>query len=344
MTIRFAVCTMAVLLVPVVAHAQQIIDIDNRLTTNTNRISLTLEPGAYTLTPISPDVGGRFYGMHHHIGLLEDCGADGICGGWGWEWRYRLESPSLGQVNIGTFQESGLPVRFASPEIAFELGAVSNSFTLTNTETIELYEEDCCYSDNLGGVSLLLEGANLPTPPYFFAGTGNFYEFIPGRFTHGEARAAAESMSFRGNQGHLATITSAEENAFIFSLMTQQSGGWIGGERIGNDWTWVETDEGVFWQGNNPGSPISGMYANWDSGEPSNSFNNEPYILMRSNSRWQDYNGQQNDVFGYVVEFETAVPEPGSLLLLASGGLAACCWKRRAIRWRGSSPEASLRG
>ena len=71
-------------------------------------------------------------------------------------------------------------------------------------------------------------------------GTGNIFEFnghyyevvhsqsewIQNQFTatnFQESLDAAASMSHNGIQGHLATITSAEENQFITSLLTDHS-------------------------------------------------------------------------------------------------------------------------
>lgn len=108
----------------------------------------------------------------------------------------------------------------------------------------------------------MLEGDIAAPQPSFFAGRGNYYEFVAGRYTHGEAVAEAMSRQFRGAQGHLATITSAEEDAFVFSLMSGDASAWIGGERIGDEWAWVETEEGVFWRGNSPGTAVPGAYAN----------------------------------------------------------------------------------
>ena len=63
----------------------------------------------------------------------------------------------------------------------------------------------------------------------FNAATGNYYKLVDGDFSWSEADAAATGMG-----GYLATITSAQENAFIAALFdnnaaTSPDGAWLGG-------------------------------------------------------------------------------------------------------------------
>ena len=67
--------------------------------------------------------------------------------------------------------------------------------------------------------------ANLaPAPPVRWpeAGNGNFYEFVPINpfqpLSWEQARSAAAGRSHQGLPGHLATITSAAEQAFVGSI------------------------------------------------------------------------------------------------------------------------------
>src|ERR1051325_12185873 len=102
--------------------------------------------------------------------------------------------------------------------------------------------------------------------PVAQGGNGHFYEVVsaPTGITWGNASLAATN---RG--GYLATITSAEENAFVFSQATQDStiwysgyGPWLGGiqpagsgEPAGG-WRWIT------------GEPF--VYKNWAPGQPNN--------------------------------------------------------------------------
>jgi PKD repeat protein len=71
--------------------------------------------------------------------------------------------------------------------------------------------------------------------------------------------------------GHLATIRSAEENAWITTNVRSKAGGdmWIGANDIADEgaWVWVENDV-QFWEGTASGSVVGGNYVNWNGGEP----------------------------------------------------------------------------
>jgi hypothetical protein len=133
---------------------------------------------------------------------------------------------------------------------------------------------------------------------------------------------------------HLATITSAAENTFIGNLITTGSEYWLGGLQnpitettAGANWEWVN-GEGTFW---NNGS--TGMYANWAGGEPNDFYGagSEQYlgIGLLDQYSWNDEVGSGN-ITGYIAEKDTtSVPEPTTLLLLASGLVGMAALRRR---------------
>jgi len=150
------------------------------------------------------------------------------------------------------------------------------------------------------------------------------------------ASAQAQTQTHIGIQGHLGTLTSAEENQFIWdtfsSLWGTGYGFWLGGfqtntnsEPDGN-WAWV-TGEAWSW-------------THWAPGQPDNdnSGGAEDYLhFMRTNdSFYSQYPGYWNDhpsssLGGYIVEFDTnPIPEPSTALLLGIGLSALTATRRRA--------------
>lgn len=111
------------------------------------------------------------------------------------------------------------------------------------------------------------------------------YELVDEGMTWTEAKAYAESKG-----GYLAVITSAEEEAFLESLVKTGSKYqyWLGGYRSGANWSWVN------------GETFS--YTNWDSIEPNDYQGNESFLQIYrlknpavSGSkalRWNDINNQ----------------------------------------------------
>jgi len=130
--------------------------------------------------------------------------------------------------------------------------------------------------------------------------------------TWDQAQAAASNLSWLGVAGHLATVTSADENLFLTNTFgaTALHLHWLGGyqppgspEPAGG-WKWVTGEPFSFW--------------GWTPGEPNNAGGNEDRIcfdhpVQAWGKPWNDLRGS-NFVSGYVVEFP--VPEPSAGLLL----------------------------
>lgn len=100
----------------------------------------------------------------------------------------------------------------------------------------------------------------------------NYYAVIDKTMTWKEAKAYCESLG-----GHLATITSASEQAFVYSL-TGNRNCWLGAtdETAEGQWKWVT------------GEAFS--YTNWASGQPDNNGNSEHYlhIFLGNAGKWND--------------------------------------------------------
>ena len=151
--------------------------------------------------------------------------------------------------------------------------------------------------------------------------SGNFYEvvLVSTGITWPEAKAAAEERIFQGVRGHLATITSVEEDAHLETLRRRnrptidQAQLWVGGSQSVPD---SFPTENWFWE-NNEG-PISGFnsgdtYANWLPGEPNDFFGpgTENYLAIGLNDAfgWNDEGFlDRGRLGGYIIEYETGQP------------------------------------
>lgn len=143
--------------------------------------------------------------------------------------------------------------------------------------------------------------------------TEHYYKYVPNfGITWTSAKIAAQTITYYGLQGYLATITSLEEAQIAGK---QSSGaGWIGGsdEQQEGIWKWVTGPEAgiIFWNGLSNG--LTPNFANWNSGEP-NSLGNENYAHITAPGvgnlgSWNDLSntGDTSGNYqpkGYIVEF-----------------------------------------
>jgi hypothetical protein len=163
-----------------------------------------------------------------------------------------------------------------------------------------------------------------------WATNGHYYDAIAvsSGITWNDAKTVAENSTHLGMKGHLATVTSADENSFIVNNLGGPSAVnrfFLGGfqpagslEPAGN-WQWVT---GETWS-----------FTNWAPGEPNNTYSGGAIFNSQATSTSEEVlhfypNGVNwNDVplmsgwGGYIVEYEpsTPVPLPGAIWLLGSG-------------------------
>jgi hypothetical protein len=193
------------------------------------------------------------------------------------------------------------------------------------------------------GVTSLPAGATTFTPPAPVQFDGHYYQVvIANKISWEAAKAAAEQRSFQGVQGHLATIGSAQEDAFLHQLRQQVlnaphpslSGSelWVGGFQVPCATGTPEPACGWVWLNGAAIAPSNGSspYTNWQNGEPNNlqrtpdALNraSEDFLAIGHNGAfgWND-EGALSNVWGYVIEYgEGAVTVSAATCTLEEGG------------------------
>jgi hypothetical protein len=154
---------------------------------------------------------------------------------------------------------------------------------------------------------------------------GHYYELVTpaaGAPDWNQAMAAAAAMTFNGVAGHLATITSAQENAFIISQWPALDAH-IGGTDAAVEGTfqWIT---GETW-----------LYTNWNAGEPNDAGGNEDCLeIFAPVGLWNDIpcSGFTNP--SYLVEYDFALSVPtmnqwGMIIFMVLAGIASIYYMRR---------------
>jgi hypothetical protein len=158
------------------------------------------------------------------------------------------------------------------------------------------------------GNVLLSVAATVNPTGYFYNGTnGHFYRPISTGATYTNARTLSSQQTFKGQQGYLVTITSADEDAFIFNNVPQ-SNIWFALTDEASEARWTidaGPEVGTLIKINNGqlNGNIPGQYNNWAPGEPNNSGNEDYAVTKWNGSQWNDLPNHFSNP--YVVEFGT---------------------------------------
>ncbi len=181
----------------------------------------------------------------------------------------------------------------------------------------------------LGGFLTAIASSFITTaqavPSVWAAGNGHSYEVIRSAgINWNDANAAATAAG-----GYLATITSADEDAFVWGLVQAAQLGqvWGGGYQDAGEndpaggWKWVT---GECW-----------TYSNWAPNEPNDNYGpgSEQHLGLnwQNLGHWND-EGNLNNLFGYVIEwgdYTKCVPDGGATALLMGASLMGFAFFRR---------------
>lgn len=198
-----------------------------------------------------------------------------------------FDSPANGHYKVYINQFSDRSDDSASYIVRVNVDGEIREFTGTidtTGTTIDIFEFD-------------YNGATEVTDDVF---NGHRYRYYEGDMTWTEARAMCQSLG-----GHLLTINSPEEQAFIQSKYPGYTG-WIGAYGDANGWAWVT---GESWS-----------YTNWAPNEPNNTDGEEWFGHIWNGMQWNDLadNDPRNDQTGYFCEFDSiydtgvGVPTPSN--------------------------------
>lgn len=153
--------------------------------------------------------------------------------------------------------------------------------------------------------------------PILNPNNGHYYEYIGTAASWNDSQIQAAATSFLGLNGHLATITSLQEQTFVYNSIVQPNlpntrsyAAWLGGFQLAGS---PEPAEGWFWT-----TGENWTYANWGGGEPNNGGGGENALAIWGDGTWNDFIGSTfgaPDIgpVGYVIEY--SVPEPNQVVL-----------------------------
>jgi len=131
---------------------------------------------------------------------------------------------------------------------------------------------------------------------------GHLYRVVTTPANWSAASSAAASFNVNGAPGYLATITSAAENSFVYSLSTTDL--WLGSNDLTaeGDWRWTAGPEvgTAFWSGNWAGSAVGGSFTKWNVNEPNNNGDQDCLRRVSGSPNWDDMGCWTS--FSYVVE------------------------------------------
>jgi len=158
-----------------------------------------------------------------------------------------------------------------------------------------------------GTIQISVSATVNPTGYFYNPTNGHFYRPISSGTTYSNAKLLSSQQTFKGQNGYLVTITSADEDNFVFNNVPQSSI-WFALSDVAQEGYWridagpengtlIKTSNGQF-AGN-----IQGQYNNWAPGEPNNAGNEDYAVTKWNGSQWNDLPNHVS--CAYVIEFGT---------------------------------------
>jgi hypothetical protein len=164
----------------------------------------------------------------------------------------------------------------------------------------------------IGNVQLSVAATVNPVGFFYNGVNGHFYRPLTAtadRTTYTNARSRSLLTTFKGQQGYLVTITSADENTFIINNVPATNV-WFAATDEVVDGRWVidaGPERGTLMKTSNgpTAGNIQGVYNNWCQGEPNGSNGSENYAVAKWNGAacWNDLSNNWNNP--YVIEYGT---------------------------------------
>lgn len=152
-----------------------------------------------------------------------------------------------------------------------------------------------------------------PATPVFSPETASFYQYVRmPEIDWKTAKQIAEGATHLGRRGHLATITSSAEQAFLESAFRGATDLWIGGSDAEEEgvWRWeCGPEAGQVFTRIDGENHIDEGYSNWQLGEPNDYQDGEDYLLWNY-SRFADYGWndagpphRDDEAAGFLIEY-----------------------------------------
>ena len=213
----------------------------------------------------------------------------------------------------------GATLFFEQTELA---GAYTLSFTDASMYTVRVYAYNNAGGVNSSFISVL---ATQAAPLTASLSDEHVYVLYKGEYTRNDAQMICEQF-----RGHLATITSEQEQELIKSMVSTgelTDYFWLGGtdEAEEGTWEWV-TDEAF-------------DYEHWAPGQPNDLGGTQNYLRIHKTGYWDD--ASSDKTYGFICEYDTASLTPAQTILFEGRAYELY---NNPISWNAANQTAISRG